>query len=276
MSFIPAILETMITDWSRGARRWYAPILALALVAVPLGGHAEVREGRESVNIVVTTNGRRELPPEDQTRQRVFTHEEAPSHRWPVPTCQSTQNDQVEAYRLGGWHLPTGGISYLVDDRRAPRGIQAGAEAALAAGAATWTAADGDKLLTFSGNTKVFGPRYDGNNVILWRALYRGIVAQAYIWYHPLTEEVLDVDLVFNSRVPWALSDPAAGDCGGVAGAYDVRSIAVHEFGHWIGLDDLYESATVDLTMYGLTVPAELKKATLGAGDVLGAQAVAP
>jgi len=55
-----------------------------------------------------------------------------------------------------------------------------------------------------------------------------------------------------------------------------VQDIATHEFGHWVGLDDLYSDADKDLTMYGFGAGGELKKRTLGTGDADGANAVAP
>jgi hypothetical protein len=41
-------------------------------------------------------------------------------------------------------------------------------------------------------------------------------------------------------------------------------------------LDDLYNIADKDLTMYGYGAGGELKKSTLGKGDLSGAVAVAP
>lgn len=252
--------------------------VALAVSALPLATSAAVTEGEATVRVTVTNNGVRELPPESETVLRVFTHEERPSHRrkQPVSLCQVTSNDGATTYALTGWRLPAGAFPFTVNAEEAPAGIKGTVPGALAAAAATWTGADPDKQLTYAGSTAVSRPRYDGTNAILWRRLSRRTVAAAYVWYHPGTGEVLDADMVFNTRVPWTVSDPASGDCGGDPNAYDVRAIAVHEFGHFLGLDDLYDPGTVDLTMHGITTVGELKKATLGAGDTLGAQAVAP
>jgi hypothetical protein len=96
-----------------------------------------------------------------------------------------------------------------------------------------------------------------------------------YVWYYTATGEVAEVDTAFNSRYPWAIFS-SSGECQSSPDAYDVQDIATHEFGHWVGLDDLYDDADKDLTMYGFGAGGELKKRTLGTGDADGANAVAP
>ncbi|MCX7642382.1 MAG: hypothetical protein N2116_01040 [Armatimonadetes bacterium] len=58
--------------------------------------------------------------------------------------------------------------------------------------------------------------------------------------------------------------------------AHDIRNIATHEFGHWIGLADLYDPADKDATMYGYGAAQERKKRTLAAGDKNGALSLTP
>lgn len=256
-------------------------MVTASFVLMPLIAGADVREGDSSVHISITNTGTRELPPEEATRLRVFIHErpegeKRPSHRTPLPTCQLTQNDGDTTYALTGWHVPTGGLSYRINAERAPEAIQGSVAAAIQAATQAWSTEDPDKQLTFAGSTEISRPRYDGNNVVLWKLLPRRAVAAAYIWYNPENDEVLDADMVFNTRAPWAVSDPASGDCGGAANAYDVQAVATHEFGHWFGLEDLYSPVTADLTMHGIVTVGELKKASLGQGDRLGATSVAP
>lgn len=258
-------------------KRLVAPALALALGAAPLLATAAIREGQSTVRISVTTNGVRELPPEDATELRIIVEEDVrQSHRRRVPICQPTLDDTVEAYALTGWRLPAGPFPYFVDTRRADRDIREAVSGAIERAAATWTAADPATQFPFAGPTRAFAPEYDGRNVILWKGLPRGVIAAAYLWVDPVTSEVIDADMVFNSFVDWAVSDPTAGDCGGDPGGYDVQAVATHEFGHFIGLEDLYQPTSVDLSMHGIVTVGELKKASLGRGDVLGALAVAP
>ena len=53
--------------------------------------------------------------------------------------------------------------------------------------------------------------------------------------------------------------------------AMDFESIATHELGHAIGLDDLYTAECAEQTMYGYASEGETKKRTLEAGDIKGA-----
>ena len=87
------------------------------------------------------------------------------------------------------------------------------------------------------------------------------------------------MDTILNSRLSWNWTNPNSVDedqfCPST-NAYDVQNILVHELGHWVGLDDLYDSADEDLTMYGYGSLRELKKDTLESGDTLGVQSIYP
>ncbi len=76
-------------------------------------------------------------------------------------------------------------------------------------------------------------------------------------------------------RYPWAIF-PNSPDCQTSPDAYDLQNIATHEIGHWIGLDDLFDDSDKDLTMYAFGAGGEVKKRTLGQGDISGKNQLAP
>ena len=86
-----------------------------------------------------------------------------------------------------------------------------------------------------------------------------------------------------NSRVTWTWKNPSTllppltvdNSCGDLK-KYDAQDILTHEIGHWLGLDDIYDSTQKDLTMYGYGRKGELKKNTLETGDILGIQSLYP
>ncbi|HEX2227921.1 MAG TPA: hypothetical protein VHM64_12335, partial [Candidatus Binatia bacterium] len=98
-----------------------------------------------------------------------------------------------------------------------------------------------------------------------------------FVWYSRISGEVLEVDTLFNKRYPWA-NFTGSDECQkslDAPDAYDLQNIATHEFGHWAGLDDLFENTDKDLTMYGFGAGGEIKKRTLETGDRSGASEVA-
>lgn len=210
----------------------------------------------------------------DQVKLRVFVHYPGHGGKGNVSYCSLTQDDQVNDYGLTGWQLPAAGFTYWINYRSAPANLtEAQIYQAMSAASATWTAAAPSATFYYGGATTAKPSRYDGVNAVGWGKLGARVLAVAYSWYSGGV--LIEGDIVFNLKYKWSLTDPAAGDCGGTLG-YDVGNIATHELGHWVGLDDLYHAADQDLTMYGYSDLNELKKDSLGLGDVTGAAAAAP
>ncbi|MCL4534096.1 MAG: hypothetical protein M1370_02925 [Bacteroidetes bacterium] len=124
---------------------------------------------------------------------------------------------------------------------------------------------------------------YDSQNVVGWAKLSPGTLAITYVWYSRATRQILQFDMAFNNYYAWSYTAPAS--CSGnycdpgntnLPDTYDVRDIGTHEAGHTLMLDDLYDAGASALTMYGYGDTAELKKDTLGYGDVLGVHAIYP
>ena len=128
---------------------------------------------------------------------------------------------------------------------------------------AAWDGAGSVFRFYYEGTTGSGGPTYDGINVVTRTNMGSGgILAQNTYWYIRRTKVVVENDIVFNSYYPWSTS--------GSPSAYDVQNIGTHEMGHSLVLNDLYQAAQAEQTMYGYANVGETKKQTLEQGDVDG------
>lgn len=107
---------------------------------------------------------------------------------------------------------------------------------------------------------------YDERNLIDFGSL-DGALAVSYTWYRGTKIE--EVDLRFNSvQHEWT-------NVKGGSSRYQLVNVATHEIGHHLGLDDLSDPHG-GLTMFGVIGRGEMTKATLGRGDMKGAETVSP
>jgi hypothetical protein len=100
------------------------------------------------------------------------------------------------------------------------------------------------------------------------------VIAVCITWYDPITGEIEQFDIAFNTYFSWGNADP---DDDGVVEnptVMDVQNIATHELGHGFGLDDIYKRNLSYLTMYGYSDLGEIQKRTLAQGDKDGIQAL--
>lgn len=215
----------------------------------------------------------------DDVKLRVFVHyPKAAPKPATVAACTPTVNDQVNNYGLAGWHLPAAGVTYKINYGTVPSSVgSAAAQQAMASGFTAWSNADSEKVFKYGGATTAKNAKRDYQNIVAWGAIRSGAIAITYIWYYTSTGEVAEVDTIFNKLLKWSWTDPSTTTADCVSSAtYDVQNIATHEFGHWVGLDDLYDTASQDLTMYGYGTTGELKKNTLGLGDYNGTNVILP
>ena len=127
----------------------------------------------------------------------------------------------------------------------------------------TWDQETAYRIFSYKGTTwRVAGIR-DGKNVVSWGSYEIGVISVTYIWSS--RSKILETDCRMNTYYSWSLS--------GEAGKMDVQNIMTHEFGHWCGLDDLYDDVDYWLTMYGYADYGETYKRTLGLGDINGLEA---
>ena len=207
----------------------------------------------------------------DTIKLKVFVHYPKPGKPAPQPdACDPTANDQVSTYGLAGWKH-SGTVTYRVNYASIPRSV-ANAKAAITASYAVWDQQAPGTTFVEGPTTTATRYKLDGINLVSWGSVSAaGAIAVTYTWYNSVTKVVVEQDIIMNVKLPWAHTDVSNPDATcGVPTAYEVQNILTHEVGHVFGLDDLYESAEQDLTMYGYGAKGELKKETLGRGDLMG------
>jgi hypothetical protein len=201
---------------------------------------------------------------------RVFIHRPRvlkPNH---LGLCTETSSDSGH-FELEAWHL-SGPITWSLNPKTVPGNLRLDdVNRALVDSFAAWYSG----VFTRGADTKANRAKLDKVNAILWKKLARSTLGLTFVWYSRATGELVEVDTVFNKRHPWAIFSDSA-ECQSSPDAYDLQNIATHEFGHWIGLDDLYDSSDKDLTMYGFGAGGETKKRTPGTGDVNGMNNLLP
>jgi hypothetical protein len=241
------------------------------------------------ISYAQSSRSEREIPTDDDPllqplppgiRLRVFIHTPRvvePNH---LGTCDPITTDSY-TYAVAPWRIPPGGIKWKFSESTVPTGVaKVDALTAIQDAFGTWNSEfEGNNLLApfeYDGKTTVKNTRLDGTNAVLWKSLCAGIMGETYVWYNKDKGYVAEVDTAFNNRHPWFIFNESLGECQSppdAPDAYDVQNIATHEFGHWIGLGDVFAE---DLTMYLLGAGGELKKRTLGTGDKSGVDSKYP
>jgi len=172
-------------------------------------------------------------------------------------------------YVLTGYKWPSTPVTYAINHGSIPAGlIKTAVSDAIKTSAETWDAATGAELFkdAVSDTTAAYGV-YDQTNAVTFAPIASsGTIAVTMYWFNRKTKALLEFDMCFNTNYPWGIS-------GSTSGTFmDIRNIATHEFGHSVGLGDLYKTTTADLTMYGYANYNEINKTSLEAGDIAGIQ----
>jgi Matrixin len=103
-------------------------------------------------------------------------------------------------------------------------------------------------------NTIAFGP-YSGSS---------NIIAVTSVWYTRTTKAIVEFDMLFNTYYSWGDADISGSK------VMDLQNIATHEFGHAVGLADVYSTSNSEVTMYGYAEEGQTNKRTLEKPDLAG------
>jgi hypothetical protein len=129
------------------------------------------------------------------------------------------------AYNLLGFQWPVGtNVRYQINANTPQVPDEA---SAVSKAGNTWGSLNPAGLrLTYQGSTSTTSHGYNGSNTINWKDEgNNSTLGTSYIWYSG--ETILETDLVFNDYYNWSTS----------GSDYDVETVTLHEFGHWVGLD---------------------------------------
>jgi len=200
--------------------------------------------------------------------QVIFVHPVAPDKpdnagKGKKPPKEEAPKDNTH-YELWGGYLG-GTASYYINP--AVNMVTGGDPiAAVNDAAEAWDAVTADELFDYVNTTEKSWYEEDGQNTVSWvKFIPRDYIAVAVMWYDE-DMVIWEFDIVFNTFHNWGV-DPVKRDR-----AFDIQNIATHEFGHPIGLADLYDDIYSELTLYGYSSKGETKKCSLEEGDVAGAQ----
>lgn len=180
----------------------------------------------------------------------------------PTPPLDPDANDH---YDLLGFSFSTT-AEYWINTNNPYGFTVTEVEYAITTSANTWDSETLFNVFSYEGTTTSTSGNLDGLNVVDWGTYRKGVIAVTMIWIYVATGDIAEVDMKLNTKYAWSLT--------GEARKMDVENIVTHEFGHWAGLADLYDSEDSLLTMYGYSSYGITYQRTLGLGDKLGIQAV--
>lgn len=213
-------------------------------------------------------------PEHPGVRVRVFVHKT----KLETATASSCVDpDSTSVVSWAGWKLPNGNWTYNLNPSSVPSTVGSANLPTIAAnGFNVWQNAAQNKINFVKGaNTTKTRNAYDGVNIIAWGRTSGSALGVTYVRYFTVSRLVVDVDTIMNKKFAWSWSGNIPGSCGD-PNSYDAQNILVHEQGHWLGLDDEYDAAFVDNSMFGFGSKGEIKKDTPTTGDVAGVAAIYP
>lgn len=272
----------------------FVPKLTLADKPVaPTAPQAPLKPVAPEVPVPPDVSGIYEVPDRPGMKVRVFAHPPRPTPpaapgRTPKPSASPTPVAAVNNSRVcgladpnsnavvgkAGWKIPSGNWNYQLNPSSVPLSVgQGNLDTIVNSGFNQYKSAASNKVNFVKGiNTSVNRARLDGRNIITWGRAGSGTLGVTYIWYYPSTGLTAEIDTVMNNRYKWSWSNSNV--CADNL-TYDAQNIMTHELGHWLGLNDEYDSTRFgDNTMFGYGSLGEVKKNTLTSGDISGVASI--
>ena len=246
-------------------------LILFSLVTV----HAQDLGASSADPAIPERNGVYNDPQHPGVKVRVFVHPAKPeTNTSPVLTCSLSDPESTAVVDRTGWNLSSN-WTYNLNPTTVPSSVGSSNLSTIANTAFNnWTTASNSKVTFVRGaDSSVKRSAYDGQNIIAWGRTNGSALGVTYTRYYTQTGQVVDVDTIMNVKFPWKWS--GGNNTCAYSDAYDAQDILTHELGHWLGLDDEYDSASYQhATMYGYGSKGEVKKDTLTTGDKSGVFAI--
>ena len=252
-----------------------ALLLSLAGTVAAASPPGEFEKGNQSERAEEAIDAHKPITPGGQFARLALVHYAKPPWAGKPDNGEEEPKDYDTFALLGvEWVVPAGGIPYVIDPDYAPTGSIVEIDLAFDA----WDDATSVELFAEPSVNATVNPSLDEPdlvNTVTWRRIVPPrVIAVTYIWYNPDTMEIVDCDVIMNTKHDWGIDPDGELDGHILEDAFDVRNIVTHEAGHVVGLDDLYDKTYSELTMYGYSEEGETKKISLENGDTLGTQAL--
>jgi poly(3-hydroxybutyrate) depolymerase len=173
---------------------------------------------------------------------------------------------EPSAYSFSGPSWPLAQMTYVVNAVNLDLSGVA-ADMAVRAGADAWQQQTGAFRFLYAGSSSQTTNTNDGVNLVLFRNASSGsAIATTYWWSSG--GRIIDADVVF-----WDEAFKFFAGSSGCSGGFYIEDIAVHEFGHALGLG---HSTVAAATMYPSTSACNVQNRSLDADDIAGAWALYP
>jgi hypothetical protein len=160
----------------------------------------------------------------------------------------------AECYVYSGYKWPgtSPTVSYKINENTSDC---TGEGAAVQAAASSWNNVGANFTFNYGGSHTRTYPSQNYVNEIMWgTTVYEDSFGETTTWVlNNVT--IVECDVVFNDPdFDWSTKPvPYSWEA-------DVETVALHEFGHWLSLDDLYDDADEDNIMYGYGYTGEVKR----------------
>ncbi len=229
--------------------------------------------------IVVTASASMVLPADENAKEHARAPEHSPAINgdWELERIDfihyawGTKPARVSAekcYKLLGVKWKSFPVNYAINPTNQDNLSTDFVTSTISTSAETWDAMTSTEL--FNNNYLIDYNAYYGTQNFVNAISFgdypdENVIAVTSVWYTPVGRQIVEFDMLFNTRFLW-------GNALLNSGVMDLQNIATHELGHGVGLADIYSTMCSQVTMFGYSSYGETSKRSLEQPDVTGLQ----